>query len=333
MVKQTIVALSMLTLLAACLALEPSSPPGQAATARRMPIIDMHMHAVPLEAYPREWGPRPLRNPATGELSAATDNAAIMDASLRAMTDFNIVKAVVSGPLDDVHRWRAAAPDRVIGGIWLAPDVGLPDVEILRREFESGRVSVLGELGLAYQGLTPNDPKLEPYFALAERLDIPVALHTGAGPPRAPYEGTPKSRVALGNPLLLEEVLVRHPKLRVYLMHAGEPWFEGTVAIMTTYPHVYADIGVLAWAYPPEVFYEYLQRLIRRGLGKQIMFGSDQMVWPEMIGRAIATVESAPGLTDSEKRDIFYDNAARFLRLPGTVAVDSHRNFSRLFPQ
>ena len=313
--RQMIVSIPMLALLPACSGLTSSSPTGQAADARRLPIIDMHMHATPIEAFPSEWGTPPFRNPATGEPSAATTNEAIMAASVRAMTRFNIVKAVVSGPLDDVHRWQAAAPDRVIGGVWLAPAVGLPDIEILRREFESGRVRVLGELGLSYLGLTPNDPKLEPYFALAERLDIPVALHTGAGPPRAPYEGAPKSRVGLGNPLLLEEVLVRHPKLRVYLMHAGEPWFEGTVAIMTTYPQVYADLGVLDWAYPRDVFYDYLQRLIRRGLGKQLMFGSDQMVWPEMIGRAVATVESAPSLTESQRRDIFYDNAARFLRL------------------
>ena len=44
------------------------------------------------------------------------------------------------------------------------------------------------------------------------------------------------------------------------------------------------------------------------------------MVWPEMIGRAIATVESAPGLTEGQKRDILYNNAARFLRLPEMTA-------------
>jgi uncharacterized protein len=302
--KKIIASISLLTL---CWAVTASNPRG-------LPVIDMHMHAIPLENYPPEWG-RPPRNPATGKPSAATNNQAIMAASLRAMTQFNIIKAVVSGPLDDVHRWQAAAPSRVIGGVWVGPGVPLPDIEMLRREFESGRVGVLGELGLPYLGLTASDPKLEPYFALAEQFDIPVAIHTGAGPPRAPYEGAPHSRVSLGNPLLLEEVLVRHPRLRVYLMHAGEPWFEGTVAIMTTYPQVYADLGVLDWVYPPEVFYDYLQRLIRRGLGKQLMFGSDQMVWPEMIGRAIATIQSAPGLTESQKRDILYNNATRFLRL------------------
>jgi predicted TIM-barrel fold metal-dependent hydrolase len=281
----------------------------------------MHMHAIPIEAFPPEWG-RPPRNFLTGKPSAATSNEAVMTASLRAMTQFNIVKAVVSGPLDNVHRWYAASPGRVIGGAWGAPGgalgIAFPDIAVLRREFESRRIGVLGELTLPYEGLTPNDPKLEPYFALAEEFDIPVGIHTGAGPPRAPYEGAPLSRVTLGNPQLLEEMLVRHPRLRVNLMHAGEPWFEGTVAIMTTYPQVYADLGVLDWVYPPDVFYEYLQRLIRRGLGKQLMFGSDQMVWPEMIGRAIATIESAPGLTESQRRDILCNNAARFLRLDDT---------------
>lgn len=324
--KHIIVTISLLTLLLVCTGIQ-SSPKGQSANARGLPIIDMHMHAIPLEAFPPEWG-RPPRNPLTGKPSLATNNEAIMAASLRAMNQFNIVKAVVSGPLDDVHRWQAAAPGRIIGGIWgapgsaflelahSAPGVVFPDIETLRKEFQSGRVAVLGELLLPYVGLTPNDPKLEPYFALAEQFDIPIAIHTGAGPPRAPYEGAPLSRVGLGNPVLLEEVLVRHPKLRVDLMHAGEPWFEGTVAIMTTYPQVYADLGVLDWAYPPDVFYEYLRRLIRRGLGKQLMFGSDQTLWPEMIGRAIATIESAPDLTESQKRDILYNNAARFLRLP-----------------
>jgi predicted TIM-barrel fold metal-dependent hydrolase len=45
------------------------------------------------------------------------------------------------------------------------------------------------------------------------------------------------------------------------------------------------------------------------------MFGSDQMVWPGAIEIAIANVESANFLTPEQKRDIFYNNAARFLRL------------------
>lgn len=39
------------------------------------------------------------------------------------------------------------------------------------------------------------------------------------------------------------------------------------------------------------------------------------MVWPEALEVAIQSIESADFLTEEEKRDILYNNAARFLRL------------------
>ena len=120
---------------------------------------------------------------------------------------------------------------------------------------------------------------------------------------------------ALGNPALLEEVLIRHPKLRIYLMHAGYPYLQETKAIMHLYPQVYADLGAISWLRPREEFHEYLRALVRAGFGKRLMFGSDQMVWPEGIGMAIEGIESASFLTPEQNRDIFYNNAVRFLRL------------------
>ena len=115
-------------------------------------------------------------------------------------------------------------------------------------------VSGLGELGFAYAGLRPHDPSLEPYFALAEELDVPVAIHMAGG--GLPDE--PRFRVRLGDPLLLEEVLVRHPRLRVNMMHAGLPFLEGTPAIMRRYPGVYAGLSKIsdANAYPREQCHE-----------------------------------------------------------------------------
>ena len=45
------------------------------------------------------------------------------------------------------------------------------------------------------------------------------------------------------------------------------------------------------------------------------MFGSDQMVWPEAISMAIEGIESADFLSEKQKRNIFFNNAIRFLRL------------------
>jgi uncharacterized protein len=46
-----------------------------------------------------------------------------------------------------------------------------------------------------------------------------------------------------------------------------------------------------------------------------VMFGSDQMLWPEGLRIAIQAVETADFLTPAQKRDIFYNNSARFLRI------------------
>ena len=40
------------------------------------------------------------------------------------------------------------------------------------------------------------------------------------------------------------------------------------------------------------------------------------MIWPGAIDIAIDTIEKAPFLTAAQKRDIFFNNAQRFLKLP-----------------
>ena len=181
--------------------------------------------------------------------------------------------------------------------------------------FAAGRYQALAEFAPQYAGLTPNAPELEPYFALAEELDIPLGIHMGLGPPGAAYTGNPEYRMANSNPLLLEDVLVRHPNLRVYVMHAGWPFLDEMVGLLYAHPQVYVDIGVIDWVLPRPEFHQYLRRIVEAGYGDRVMFGSDQMVWPGAIGAAIEAVDSAPFLTEAQRRDIFYNNAARFLRL------------------
>ncbi|HEY9560163.1 MAG TPA: amidohydrolase family protein, partial [Anseongella sp.] len=122
-------------------------------------------------------------------------------------------------------------------------------------------------------------------------------------------------RSSAGSPLLLEDVLVRHPKLRIFVEHAGYPFRDEMIAMMYQYPQLYVDVSTITWVIPRTAFYDYLKALVRAGLGKRILFGSDQMVWPEKIGAAVEAIEQAPFLTEEQKRDIFYNNAARFLRL------------------
>jgi hypothetical protein len=101
-------------------------------------------------------------------------------------------------------------------------------------------------------------------------------------------------------------------------MHGGEPWRRETLALMGMYEQVYMDIAVINWIGGPASrprFHDFLREMFASGLGKRIMFGTDQMRWPDAIGMAIDFVETADVLTQEQKRDILYNNAARFLRL------------------
>lgn len=247
-----------------------------------------------------------------------------MRATLAAMEAYNVVAAVVSGPLDAVEAWRRAAPERVLGSpLFGRPGVDdtkrlLPGLDSLQRLYESGHLRAMAEVTAQYEGLSPSDLLLDPYFALAESLDVPVGIHTGVSFPGTPYAGYPNFRVALGNPLLLEDLLVRRPRLRVYIMHGGEPWRRETLMLMSMYSQVYMDVAVIDWIDGPDGkprFHAFLREMLDHGLGQRIMFGTDQMRWPEAIGMAVDYVESADLLTPEQKRDIFYNNAARFLRL------------------
>jgi uncharacterized protein len=314
------------------------------ATAAQPPIIDMHMHAWSLAEFggtppPGCMGARGIdmhgidpskpfdfMAQATCKVmvEAPKTDQALLDATLAEMERFNIVAGVIAGDRELVAKWRAAAPDRFIPAANFFIDDGPPPathVSELEIRVQSKEVKVFAEITPQYRGLSPDHPSLEPFYALAERLDVPVGIHMGYGAPGGPYWLYPKYRASLGNPLLLEDLLVRHPKMRIYVMHAGMPLTDETIALLYSHPQVFVDISADNVAVPRPEFYVHLRRLVDAGYGKRIMFGSDQMVWPQAIEVAIDSITQAPFLSEEQKRDILYNNAARFLRLtPAEIA-------------
>lgn len=290
-----------------------------AESAERGPIIDVHMHAYPADAAINASLANPMEG---GKPAGVKDGAAHMRACLAEMNRWNIVKGVVSGGTGDrlaaAMQWQDAAPDRVIAGAGVrgSQDVPLPELGVLRKAFSEGRFRVLGEVSSQYAGLTLSDPQFEPYLALCEEFDIPVAIHMGMAPKRIASDPCCRNfRVRLGNPELIEDALVRHPKLRVNLMHAAWPYLQETIALMDNYPQVYVDLGSCGWALARAEFYAYLGAIVRAGFVKRVMFGSDHMFWPDLIGVSVEAVDSAPFLTSADKRAIFHDNAAQFYKL------------------
>jgi len=281
----------------------------------RLPVIDMHLHSqTAIWADSRICFPQPCeRRP-----SKITDAGQLRSAALAEMDKYNVVTAVVSGPKDSVLSWTEGADDRFITGIQInRPDeIAYSD---LRKLLESGRVQVLGELALQYEAVPIDDPSVDPMLALAHELNVPVHVHV------AGLGGSPDFPIHLGNPLRIAKVLGKYPGLKIYLENAAWPFLEEVTSLMYQYPTVYADISTILHLTPRPVAHAYLKGLVDNGLGKRVMYGSDQMIWPEVIGENIEAIEAAEFLTEGQKRDILYNNAARFLGLSEEQIAAHHR--------
>ena len=325
----------------------------------RLPILDMHMHArtaafygtppiplcAPVTRMPR-WDPqKPMWQDSSAPplcesplLSPATDEALFVD-TLAAMERHNVI-GMLGGEASLVAAWMTRAPGRFIPGLDVrfdavtgeaiapvpagAPRQPLPLTRV-RELHRQGAFRVLGEVTNQYAGIAPDDRRLEPLWALAEELDVPVGIHIGGAEPGTPYTGSPAFRARLQSALTLEEVLVRHPRLRVYIMHAAYPLVDDLLALLFTHPQVYIEPSMAINVETRAAFYRFLRPIIEAGYADRVMFGSDQIIWPGLIDAAVKAIEEAPFLTAEQRRGIYYDNAARFLRLTEDEVARHHR--------
>jgi predicted TIM-barrel fold metal-dependent hydrolase len=282
---------------------------------RGQPVIDMHLHTGHPEgrgvitACP---GNEPMTYPAADPKADVRDSDLVQcehpmlapatalglrDGTIAELRRNNVRRAVLAGPPEDLRDWSGAAPGLFIPAA-VPNDWSATALAELRRLHASGHAAVFAEVGAQYAGLRADDPQLEPFWAMAEELDVPVGIHLGEGMPGQGARDPPdRYRASLISPFQLEEVLIRHPRLRLYVMHAASPLTDQMIAMLFEYPTLYVDMSANDWNMPRAQFYGQLKRLVDAGFSKRILFGSDQTLFPQAIGLAIETFEEAPFLT------------------------------------
>lgn len=298
------------------------------------PIFDVHLHAAaaagngppptatcvgisanlkydPATPWGAEFGRLAAEPPCANPIWGPMTDQEVMDETIAAMRRLNVRGILSEGP-ERVSAWMEAAPDLFIPSRMFNLAYSPETPEMLREAFLGGEFAVLGEVTNQYMGFLADDTRFDAYWALAEELDIPVGIHLGVGPP-----GTPAltgGAYRLQSARQIESVLARHPRLRVYLMHAGYPYTAETKAMLYAYPQLYVDTAVLQMAVAREDYHAFLEDIVRGGFEDRIMFGSDQMNWPGMIEEGINAINEAPFLSYDQKKAILHDNAVRFFR-------------------
>jgi predicted TIM-barrel fold metal-dependent hydrolase len=116
----------------------------------------------------------------------------------------------------------------------------------------------------------PADPKYHPFFRRAVELGLPVLTHMGTSP-------ATRGLLKYSQPLLIDELAVAFPDLKIIMAHLGHPWQRDAAMVIRKHANVYADISGL-W-YRPWQGYEALVVCMEWGVTHKLLFGSDYPLW------------------------------------------------------
>jgi predicted TIM-barrel fold metal-dependent hydrolase len=176
-------------------------------------------------------------------------------------------------------------------------------------------VNGLGLRGLKcspiYQNWDPQDPRHLPLFKKAEALGIPVNVHQGTSFVRP-------GPLKFANPILLEDIAIACPDLRMVIAHMGHPWEDECVVLIRKHPNLYANISALH--YRSLRHYQAFMSALEYGVEHKLIFGSDfpsatpaQVVAGQEKVNAIVEGTNLPRVPDEMIHNILHENWKRFL--------------------
>lgn len=295
---------------------EPKDATGTGAVtpSRRYRVFDAHLHAY----RPEEWAPTDWIAADFGAFrrwpkSYARTSEELERRTVRFMDAAGVRIGLLSHYNETVRKWVTDHPDRFLPSYFPSPtiDDASWDFDTFKREAGRGRWRALGEVNHGWMVRPLEDPLLFPYYEVCERRGLPVVLHTGPdGVNNYDYD------VALTDPLRLRPVLRQFPKLRVVLYHMGWPHFDHALYMSYAFGNVFLEVGAVVWLFP-----KLTQRMMTETVdaigSDRLLFGTDQMLWPQMIPKAVQAVSSAENLSERDKRRILWDNSAALFGLRG----------------
>ena len=121
-------------------------------------------------------------------------------------------------------------------------------------------------------GIAPNDRRCYPLYAKCVELGIPVSLQVGHSAEPLPSN--------IGHPMLVDDVAIDFPDLKINLSHTGWPWTGEYIFMLWRHPNVYGE-GSLPSAEP--IGHTHLPLSMRTSSGS---IGRSLASWPD--SRALA---------------------------------------------
>ena len=205
-------------------------------------------------------------------------------------------RLIVDWPEERVLPALEKAPDRFVGAVGYNPfriADSLARVDRFVRDHGFGYVY----FHPMTFGIAPNDRRCYPLYAKCVELGIPVGFQVGHSAEVLPSN--------VGRPMLVDDVAIEFPELRINMSHTGWPWTGEFCSMLWRHPNVYGDIS----AYAPSTLDAELIAFMDSSRGRnKIMFGTNG-IQPE---RFKAEFEALP-IKDHTKERVLRANALEFL--------------------
>jgi hypothetical protein len=280
-------------------------------SATNYPVIDAHAHIMPIRlikpAQLAEWRKTYANIDEIREiLDSPKRLLEHMDREgIEKVVCINYIARDLFGFTEEVHDYVVEtckyAPDRLLPCSSVDPVHSSDLVRDAEDLFFRRKIRLLKVHG-PHQLFFPNayltdKPMLGKVYALAEQAGIPVMFHTGT----SVFAG---ARSKYGHPMLIDDIAVDFPKLKIILAHGGRPlWMAEAFFLIRRHENVYMDISGI----PPKRLLDYFPRI--EEIADRTLFGSD---WPSPgipgMGVNASQVKQLP-ISDESKRKILYETA------------------------
>ncbi|MCV7101349.1 amidohydrolase family protein [Mycobacterium palustre] len=212
------------------------------------------------------------------------------------MRAYNTGRMIWDVPDQEVAELTAAAPDRIMGLCGINPTEGMDGVRRLERCIRDAKF-VGAHLHTYGFGIPLNDRRYYPYYAKCVEMDVPIVMQVGHSAELMPSH--------LGRPILLDEIALDMPELKIVAAHTGWPWVEELIALAWKHRNIFIGTS----AHHPRYWDQDLLRFANgRGRGK-VLFGTDFPVVE--YGEALQAIEELDLKPDA--RDLLLGGAARTL--------------------
>ena len=161
----------------------------------------------------------------------------------------------------------ARAPEKVIGFMSVYPDepTALDEME---RACSDLKLRGL-KLGPNYQNFDPLGENARRVYSRAQEMKLPVLFHQGTSPIR-------DAPIRYAHPLVMDEIAILFPELRIVMAHIGHPWLEDCMVVIRKHPNVYADVS--GRFYRPWSFYNGMRLAYEWAVFNKLLFGTDYPV-------------------------------------------------------